>query len=69
MKGLRKPEPACFRLAVEATRVRDPAQLVLIDDRQPNIAAAAACGLETVLFTGSAELRGRLEQLGVLQGA
>ena len=66
MKGLRKPEPACFQLAVEATGVQDPSQLVLIDDRQPNITAAAACGLETILFTGSAELRGRLEGLGVL---
>ncbi len=66
MKGLRKPEEACFRLALDVTGVQHPEQLVLIDDRHANIAAAAACGLETIHFAGSADLRDRLQQLGLL---
>lgn len=66
MKGLRKPEEACFRLAVDVLGVQHPGQLVLIDDRKANIAAAAACGLETIHFAGSADLRKRLQQLGLL---
>ena len=66
MRGLRKPDQACFQLAIDVTGVAQPSQLVLVDDRQPNVAAAAACGLEAILFKDCKQLRGQLQQLHVL---
>ncbi len=47
--GLRKPDPAIYRLFVE--RARRPAQEVLfIDDRPDNLRAASGVGMRTLLF-------------------
>jgi len=47
--GLRKPEPAIYRLALEIAGAR-PAESLMVDDRAPNLAPAAALGMRTLLF-------------------
>lgn len=66
MKGLRKPQRECFNVAVECLNVSRPSQLVLIDDRAPNVEAAAECGLSVILFKGADALRGDLLDIGLL---
>jgi epoxide hydrolase-like predicted phosphatase len=46
--GVRKPDPAIFRLATDALGV-DPTQCLFLDDFPGNIAAAAALGIEGIL--------------------
>lgn len=46
--GLRKPDPAIYRLALEAIRA-DPTAAVLVDDMTPNIESAEQLGIATVL--------------------
>jgi putative hydrolase of the HAD superfamily len=63
--GVRKPEPQIFRLVLDV--LGKPAERILfIDDRQPNVEAAAAMGIHSIHFTGEADLRQELEKLGVL---
>lgn len=63
--GVRKPEPAIFRLVLDV--LGKPAERVLfIDDRQPNVDAASAMGIHAIHFTGEADLRQELGRLGVL---
>lgn len=63
--GLRKPDAAIYRLALEVLQV--PAdEVVFIDDREKNIAAASALGIHGILFSGSAGLRDQLESLDLL---
>jgi putative hydrolase of the HAD superfamily len=60
--GLRKPEPAIYRRALDI--VGGPAERVLfIDDRLENAAAAAAAGMKTIRFTGAEALRRDLASL------
>jgi putative hydrolase of the HAD superfamily len=54
--GAVKPEPAAFEAALEAMSL-EPEQVVFIDDRQPNVEGAIACGLRAILFTSAAQLR------------
>jgi len=62
--GLRKPEPAMYRRALDI--LGRPAQRVLfIDDREENVTAGAAAGMTAVRFTGEAALRNELKRLGV----
>jgi putative hydrolase of the HAD superfamily len=64
--GLRKPEPAIYRRALDI--LGRPAQRILfIDDRQENVAAAISAGMNAIRFEGAEELRRKLESLGVLQ--
>jgi HAD superfamily hydrolase (TIGR01509 family) len=67
MKGYRKPQPECFKLAIEVLEVPHPSHLVLIDDRTPNVEAAAAAGLVAVHFRGADALRAELQRLRVLE--
>ncbi len=58
--GLRKPDPMIFRLLLERSGV--PAkQLLFVDDNPRNIVAAAALGIDSVLFSpaGANELSGK----------
>ncbi|WIA18095.1 hypothetical protein OEZ85_009574 [Tetradesmus obliquus] len=64
MRGLRKPAPAAFE-AVTSHLQLPPQQLVFVDDRQPNVEAAAQAGMAAVLFTGTDALEQRLQQLGL----
>jgi putative hydrolase of the HAD superfamily len=63
--GLRKPETAIYRRALEIVN-RPPERVLFIDDRAENIAGAEAAGLQTVRFEGAETLRLRFNQLGVL---
>ncbi|MGC9157545.1 MAG: HAD-IA family hydrolase [Terracidiphilus sp.] len=64
--GLRKPDPAIYRRALDI--LSKPAERVLfIDDRMESIAGAAAAGMKTILYQGAAALRRDMEELGVLQ--
>lgn len=62
---LAKPEPAIFQhvLAVIGT---PPEDCLFIDDAQHNVAAAAALGMRTHLFTDAAGLGQELARLGLL---
>lgn len=62
--GLRKPEPAMYRRAIDI--VGGPAQQILfIDDRPENVAGAQAAGLTALRFTGADALRSELVGLGI----
>ena len=54
--GLVKPDPAVFAVALGALRA-DPGDVVFVDDRLANVAAAAAAGIRTHHFTGTPECR------------
>jgi putative hydrolase of the HAD superfamily len=63
--GLRKPEPAIYRRALDIL-CRPAERVLFIDDRQENAAAAAAAGMKTIRFVGAGALRRELEVLGVI---
>lgn len=54
--GLLKPEPAIFAFALARFGLR-PEQALFIDDHAPNIAAARALGVPSVLFSDAASCR------------
>ena len=62
--GLRKPEPAIYRRALDILG-RPAERILFIDDRAENAAAAAASGMKTIRFEGADQLRSQLESLGV----
>eukprot|EP00882_Tetradesmus_deserticola_P028614 GHRQ01031882.1.p3 GENE.GHRQ01031882.1~~GHRQ01031882.1.p3 ORF type:complete len:115 (+),score=72.49 GHRQ01031882.1:467-811(+) len=64
MRGLRKPAPAAFE-AVTAHLQLPAQQLVFVDDRQPNVDAAAQAGMAAILFTDAAALEQQLQQMGL----
>src|SRR5439155_17931042 len=62
--GLCKPDPAIYRLLLE--RVALPgSQLLFVDDRADNLAAAAASGIEGHLFQHAVGLREELARRGI----
>ncbi|RMI02077.1 HAD family hydrolase [Cellulomonas triticagri] len=67
-EGVVKPDPRIFALAAERHAL-DPARTVFVDDSPRNVAGAAACGYQAVLFTGADALRADLVARGVLPGA
>jgi putative hydrolase of the HAD superfamily len=62
--GLRKPEPAIYRRALEILGC-PPERVLFIDDREENVAGGLAAGMRAIRFTDADALRGELEQLGV----
>lgn len=52
-QGYRKPAAAAYEAAVSHLQL-PPEQLIFVDDRQPNVDAAAAAGLKSIKFTGCA---------------
>jgi 2-haloacid dehalogenase len=60
--GLINPDRAIFDLT-EARFALNPARTWFVDDNAANVAGAAACGWNAVLFTDAATLRGHLAQL------
>ncbi len=65
---LLKPDPAIFRLCLERNGL-DAAGCVFVDDSPKNIAAAAALGLDAVLFTDPEALRADLARRGLIARA
>jgi putative hydrolase of the HAD superfamily len=63
--GLRKPEPAIYKRALDILGCKAH-QVVFIDDRATNTAAAAAEGMHAIQFQGEAQLRDTLQHLGIL---
>lgn len=64
-EGLVKPDPRIFALVAERYDL-DPARTVFVDDSPANVAGAAACGFQAVLFTDAVDLRADLVARGVL---
>jgi 2-haloacid dehalogenase len=62
---LLKPDPRIFKLFLDTFSI-DPAMAVYIDDREPNVEAATACGMHGIVFTDAAALRTELTRLGLL---
>jgi 2-haloacid dehalogenase len=63
--GMAKPDPAVFDVLRQ--RVGRPLEeCVFIDDRQDNVDAAAAAGMDAVLFISATRLRADLEARGLL---
>jgi putative hydrolase of the HAD superfamily len=63
--GLRKPDAAMYRRAIDILGV--PAERILfIDDRQENVDGATAAGMKSIRFTGKSALRSELVDLSVL---
>ena len=63
--GLRKPEVAIFKRALDILGCRAE-RVLFIDDRQENTDAAAELGITAIGFTGEASLRLFLAELGVV---
>jgi putative hydrolase of the HAD superfamily len=63
--GLRKPEPAIYRRALDI--LGRPAERVLfIDDREENVAGAITAGMKAIRYEGAEGLRRELGIYGVL---
>ena len=63
--GLRKPDPAIYRRALDILGT-PPNRTLFIDDRQENVDGAVGAGMRAIRFTGAEALRGELAKLGVL---
>jgi 2-haloacid dehalogenase len=67
-EGIAKPDPRIFALLMERFGLVPPTTL-LIDDSEPNVQAAATLGMQTVRFESPEDLRRRLQDAGLLDGA
>src|SRR5271170_474350 len=65
--GLRKPDGKIFELALDVLQ-RDPEEVVFIDDREQNCAAAAALGIHAIRYDDEAQCVQALERLGLDAG-
>ena len=54
--GLTKPDPRCYAAALAALGAA-PGDVVFVDDRPENVEAAAALGINGILFTGTPTCR------------
>ena len=61
---LAKPDPAIFEIAVARAGL-PAADLVLVDDKAANVAAAIEFGLDGIVFTGADDLRVALRERGL----
>ena len=61
---LAKPDPECFRAAL-AVLAAEPADVIFLDDRPANVAAAAALGIRSAHFTDAETARADLARYGV----
>jgi len=57
--GVRKPTQRIYKRVLGMTQM-DPARVLFVDDRDQNLAPAAALGMTTVRFTSSGQLRAAL---------
>jgi HAD superfamily hydrolase (TIGR01509 family) len=62
-----KPDPAIYQALFDRFAL-DPARTLFIDDREENVAGAAAVGMTGLVFEGAEELRTDLVEMGVLPG-
>ncbi len=59
-----KPDPAIFEIAVARAGI-PAADLVFVDDKEANVAAAVEFGLDGIVFHGATELRVALRERGL----
>ena len=64
LQGHRKPSPQAYTSCVDTLGVA-PADLLFVDDRQPNIDGALAAGLGAILFKGAGPLEDELKARGL----
>ncbi|PNW73539.1 hypothetical protein CHLRE_13g563200v5 [Chlamydomonas reinhardtii] len=64
MKGFRKPSREAFEACLRALDV-PAAEVVFVDDRAVNVEAAAAAGLDGILFEGAEALEAALRARGL----
>jgi len=62
--GLRKPDPAIYRKALELSGTA-PAETVFVDDLKPNVDSAAKLGMIAIRFKNAESLRARFDALGL----
>jgi len=63
-EGFAKPDPAIYEIAVSRAGL-PAADLVFVDDKEPNVVGAIQAGLDGVLFTGAEALREQLRKRGL----
>ncbi len=64
--GLRKPDQAIFRAALDILG-RPAKRILFIDDREENTAAASLAGMKAIKFEGAEALRAAFLGLGVVE--
>jgi putative hydrolase of the HAD superfamily len=62
--GLRKPDEAIYRAALQMTH-RRPEDSLFIDDREVNLECPRELGIRTILFRDAKQLRADLDEAGV----
>lgn len=62
--GMRKPNPMIYKLALKITQC-EPAECVMIDDRNLNLECARELGMNTIQFQNPAQLQQDLARLCV----
>jgi len=62
--GIRKPDEAIYRLALQVTQ-RKAEDCLFIDDREVNLECPREMGLQTILYNSPAQLRTALSQQGI----
>ncbi len=62
--GLRKPDPAIYRKALEMSGTA-PEETVFVDDLKPNVDAAADLGMIAIRFRDADALRTKFDALGL----
>lgn len=62
--GVRKPDRKIYQIALDVLE-RDPEQVIFIDDRAENVAAAASLGIHAIRYEGSVKLAQDLARAGV----
>lgn len=62
--GLRKPDDAIYRLALDVTQCA-PDRCLFIDDRLVNVESARKLGIRTIHYQDPDQLRGELQRLGI----
>ncbi len=62
--GVKKPEDAIYRLALQITQCA-PEECLYIDDRALNSECAGRRGMRTILFRSAAQLEHELHAVGI----
>jgi hypothetical protein len=65
LQGHRKPSPESFQSAVQHLQLPS-SDLLLIDDRQPNVDGAKSMGLQAIKFENAAQLEVDLREFGLV---
>lgn len=59
--GVDKPDPQAYKIMLEQVNV-DPKNCIFIDNKQENIDAAKALGIDAILFTNPEQIKTELDQ-------